>query len=139
MVACMMSCPKLVFLVALWLSISSIIVAETPNPLDDNIPSPVACFNCSLCEYPCDPSPPATPAFQPFAPPPPPPSSMPVPSNCPPSPPSQCCQVPPPGPPHAPNIPYYNYGTSPPLRFSNRPLGSLLDYSLFILFFGVIL
>lgn len=141
MVVWVKSMAKLMVLVSLWLSVSNIIGAETANPSDDNIPSPVACFNCSLCEYPCNPSPPPPPASQSFAPPPPPP----VQSNCPPLAPAQCCQFPPPNPstnmpPPNPsnNMPYFHYGTAPPLRFSNRSLWSFLSYSLFMFFSWIV-
>lgn len=84
-------------------------------------PSPTACNNCTICQYPCHPQPPPAPpsGYPAYAAPPPPPVGQ---VNCPPPTPAACCgnqyYVPPPPSPFY--YPYNNFSgaEAPPLWVS---------------------
>jgi hypothetical protein len=118
---------KLLFPMAIWLSVLNLGCSEFGEVSRDVMPSPVACLNCTICQYPCHtPAPPSYGAPPPLPPPPlsnypsygapsppPPPPQLPTEGVCPPTPVVQCCQYPPPA--TYGYVPYNNYSASSPL------------------------
>lgn len=122
---------KLLFLIAIWLSLLNLGCSESGEVSGDVVPSsPVACLNCTICQYPCHTPAPPLPGYPSYGTPPPPPPISDYPSygappppqqlptgGCPPSPVVQCCQYPPPAPATYGYVPYNNYSASSPLPF----------------------
>ncbi|KAL0000537.1 hypothetical protein SO802_014318 [Lithocarpus litseifolius] len=118
---------KKLFLIAIWLSSPNLGYVASRKVSKDAIPSPIACMNCTICQYPtpCNtpppplsgyPSPPPPPLSD-YSPPPPPPPAQ---GKCPPTQDVQCCQSPPPStyqypPPTYEYVPYNNFSASTPL------------------------
>lgn len=127
---------KVLFLIAIWLSLLNHGCSESGDVSKDVMASPVACLNCTICQYPCHtpappvpgypsygtppPPPPPLPDFPLYgAPPPPPPPPQQPKGGCPPTPVVQCCQNPPP----ATNgySPPATYGYPPPATYGYVP------------------
>lgn len=122
---------KLLFLIAIWLSVLNLGCSESGEVSGDVMPSPVACLNCTICQYPCHtpapplpgypsygtppPPPPLSdyPSYGALPPPPLPPPQLPIEGGCPPTPVVQCCQYPAPA--TYGYVPYNNYSASSPL------------------------
>ncbi|KAB1215100.1 hypothetical protein CJ030_MR4G016275 [Morella rubra] len=147
---------KHLFVIALCLSVSNLGCSATGEASGDVLPSPSACTNCTLCQYPCHtpapplpdyplygtpplppPPPPSLAEYPPYEtsspppPPPPPPSQLPAQGNCPPTTVVQCCQYPPPiayG-----YVPYNNYSASCPSSVSFIPvMVSVFSYAVLV-------
>ncbi|KAM3743976.1 hypothetical protein ACB098_06G016800 [Castanea mollissima] len=119
---------KKLFLIAIWLSFPKLGYVASREVSKDAIPTPIACMNCPICQYPyqCNtpppplsgyPSPPPPPLSDYSPPPLPPPPAQ---GKCPPTQGVQCCQPPPPStyqypPPIYSYVPYNNFSASTPL------------------------
>ncbi|KAF3961390.1 hypothetical protein CMV_013997 [Castanea mollissima] len=116
---------KKLFLIAIWLSFPNLGYVASREVSKDAIPTPIACMNCPICQYPyqCNtpppplsgyPSPPPPPLSDYSPPPLPPPPAQ---GKCPPTQGVQCCQPPPPStyqypPPIYSYVPYNNFSAS---------------------------
>ncbi|KAK9284419.1 hypothetical protein L1049_023591 [Liquidambar formosana] len=103
----------IIFLLALWLSVSRRNCAQT-EVYGDGITAPNACLNCTICPYPCHPQPPP-PLGNPSYGAPSPPSGL---GNCPETP-VQCCRYSPLTPYTC--LPYNKYSASQPLALYIKP------------------